>query len=146
MSARNVLRSVLWNFLGTYMSRYSDYDGYWLFGFLVDDLDSFECDLLASHVNTLMPLDTAAHLATVKFADQMQKAGVEKSRLRTARLILTRLPGMTRSHVTEHERNGYNVRFRVDAETSDGKQFAKERIVFVAPHDPSIEHQSIPNI
>ena len=36
MPTRRVIKSVLHNFLGTYTSRYSDYNGYWLFGFMVE--------------------------------------------------------------------------------------------------------------
>ena len=39
MATRRVIKSVLSNFLGTYVSRYSEYDGYLLFGFLVADFD-----------------------------------------------------------------------------------------------------------
>jgi len=34
------MTAVLKNFLGTYTSRYSDFQGYWLFGFLVPGLGS----------------------------------------------------------------------------------------------------------
>ena len=46
MASRSVIKSVLWNFLGTYMSRYSDYDGYWLFGFLIEDMGELEINIL----------------------------------------------------------------------------------------------------
>ncbi len=34
MATRRAINGVLGNFLGTYVSRYSDYDSYWLFGFI----------------------------------------------------------------------------------------------------------------
>ena len=37
--ARRHLKSVLAGFLGTYTSRYSDFQGYWLFGFIVEVID-----------------------------------------------------------------------------------------------------------
>jgi hypothetical protein len=45
MATRRVIKSVLGNFLGTYVSRYSDYDGYLLFGFLVGDLVELRINL-----------------------------------------------------------------------------------------------------
>lgn len=50
MARRRVIKSVLHNFLGTYISRYSDFRGYWLFGFLVSNRFDFESefDLLRS--------------------------------------------------------------------------------------------------
>ena len=44
VTTSRVIKSVLQNFLGTYASRYSDFEGYWLFGFLIADVDA----LLAS--------------------------------------------------------------------------------------------------
>jgi hypothetical protein len=46
MPSSRTLRAVLHNTLGTYLSRYSDYDGYWLFGFLVPRLIELKFDLL----------------------------------------------------------------------------------------------------
>jgi hypothetical protein len=48
MPTRRVIKSVLDGFLGTYVSRYSDFGGYWLLGQVLDDLDGLEIDLLAS--------------------------------------------------------------------------------------------------
>ena len=47
MTSRRVIPGVLHNFLGTFTSRYSDFNGYWIFGFLVEKMDSVRIDLLA---------------------------------------------------------------------------------------------------
>jgi hypothetical protein len=47
MTSRRVILGVLHNFLGTFTSRYSDFDGYWVFGFLVESMDAVRIDLLA---------------------------------------------------------------------------------------------------
>jgi hypothetical protein len=49
MKPRRIIKGVLHNFLGTYTSRYSDYDGYWLFGMLVRDVEELSIDLLPEH-------------------------------------------------------------------------------------------------
>lgn len=150
MSARKTLRSVLWNFLGTYMSRYSEFNGYWLFGFLVTAIDSREFDLLIPHIIEVTPLDTAAHLAEAKFADQLRKGGIDKSLLGSAHLTVARTSIMFRGHVQHvwppqnEERDGYQVTFRAEARLVDGAAFSAERTAFVAPHDPSLERQSFP--
>ncbi len=79
MATRRTMRGVLGNFLGTYTSRYSDFDGYWLFGFLVSDLGEFRIDLLAPNPgepNT--PLAVAVQLAAAKFDDQMRWSAPRK--------------------------------------------------------------------
>jgi hypothetical protein len=45
MHRRNLI-GALHNFLATFTSGYSDYDGYWLFGFLLKDADELRIDLL----------------------------------------------------------------------------------------------------
>jgi hypothetical protein len=76
MAKRKVVKSVLRNFLGTYMSRYSDYRGYWLFGFLVSDLLESEFDLLDRGAgDSETPLAIAERLAATRFEDELRKAG-----------------------------------------------------------------------
>ena len=70
MPTRRVLKAVLHNFLGAYVSRNSNYSGYWLFGFLISDLDRAEFDLLAAEANASgTPISTARELAASTFAD-----------------------------------------------------------------------------
>lgn len=147
MSVRRVIRSVLWNFLGAYTSRYSDFDGYWLFGFLVGTDEPREFDLLASQVVTSRPEETAAFLAQVKFADQLRKAGISTAEIRTARIGMTRSPDRVRRRIStirpspphELERDCYTVTCRAEVTLQDETVFAVERAVFVAPHDPLVE-------
>src|SRR4051794_17775759 len=94
MATRKVIRGVLSNFLSTYVSRYSDYDGYWLFGFLVSDLGELRIDLLVPIVGDPdTPLGAAIRSAAAKFADQAGKAGLTRSQVRDAWLAILRLPG-----------------------------------------------------
>jgi nicotinamidase-related amidase len=140
MPTRRVLRGVLDGFLGTYTSRYSAYRGFWLFGFLVEKLDSLEIDLLAADgIATDHPVrKTARDVAANRFADQLRKSGLKLSNVRNARLTMQRLPddGSIPGH---HFRGGYNIRFLAKVTADTGRQFERERIVFVAPHDPQRE-------
>jgi len=134
---------VLWNFLGTYASRYSDYDGYWLFGFLVPDLGELRVDLLeraASDPNT--PLELAVQSAAAKFDEQCQKARLAQSQIREAWLAITRLPGFVRGPVNGHTCDGHSLRFAVRAVTDLGRCYEKEQVVFVAPHNAKLERRS----
>jgi hypothetical protein len=48
MASTRALRGVVGNLLAAYVSRYSSYQGYWVFGFLVQELDLLEFDLLGT--------------------------------------------------------------------------------------------------
>ncbi len=76
MMRRRTINGVLHNFLGTYTSRYSDYDGYWLFGLLVGEVGELKIDLLSPTVGTTTSAPVAAviELAVRKFREQMEKA------------------------------------------------------------------------
>src|SRR5262245_28787953 len=100
MATRKAVRGVLGNFLGTYTSRYSDSDGYWLFGFLVADLGELRIDLLAPPASDSEgPLGLAVRSAAAKFADQMQKAGLVCPQIQEAWLTIRKLSGQTAGSV-----------------------------------------------
>jgi hypothetical protein len=140
MATRRVIKGVLGNFLGTYVSRYSDYDGYLLFGFLVSDLGELRINLLGESVSEPdTPMGRAVLSAVAKFDDQRQKAGLAPSRVRDAWLMIRRLPGLARGSVNGHSCAGFNVSFLAAARMDDGKRYERDRVVFVAPHDPKVE-------
>jgi len=135
---------VLRGFLGTYVSRYSDWDGFWLFGFLVSELRVMEIDLLGAG-GDVAPADTpeaaARALATSKFRDQLAKVGLPAGRVEAASLTLERLAPAT-GLADGVARAGFQLRFRAATTTDTGRVFEAEQIVFVAPHDPRVERRS----
>jgi hypothetical protein len=146
MATRRIIKSVLRNFLGTLTSRYSDWHGYWLFGFVVNDLERLDHDLLIPVAGSPdeTPLARIRSLATRKFLEQLSKARLDPIHIREANLILERLPGCVEVHVYPYPSttSGYRVRFMVSAKTDLGKVYECEQIIGVAPHDPAHESQS----
>jgi hypothetical protein len=143
MATARVIRGVLGNFLCTYTSRYSNYDGYWLFGFLVAELGELRIDLLAPADRELSsPLSVAIRTAATKFEDQVRKAGLVPGQVREAWLILRRMPGLVDGLVNDHPCSGYNIRFLAGALMDSGRQYGRERVIFVAPHNASVERRS----
>jgi hypothetical protein len=140
--AMAIIKSVLRNFLGTYTSRYTDYQGYWLMGFLVADIGEVEFDLLARGGDLNTPLATAKQLAATKFAEQVRKASLDPERVREARLILIKRAVVKEGSVNGHPCVGYHVCFRANAVMDNSKRYEKEVILFVAPHDPQVERRS----
>jgi len=106
------MTAVLKNFLGTYTSRYSDFQGYWLFGFLVASLDELRINLLDPPASPSEPaFGVAMRLAVEKFQDQVRKAGLARHRVQSAWLTLRRSPGTVRGTVNSHAGLGYRVEF-----------------------------------
>jgi hypothetical protein len=141
MPSRRILRSVLWNFLGTYTSRYSDYGGYWLFGMLTRELEEAEFDLLAEHSSARALVTSADQLAVREFADQLAKSGLDRSCVTAARLHVERVTASSEV-VDIRLRVGSSYRFRARATADTGRTFERETIIFVAPHDARLERKS----
>ncbi len=144
MVCRRKLTSVLHNFLGTYTSRYSEYNGYWLFGMLIGQTESLDFDLLhAEDNNAETPLvANAKRLAVEKFADQVGKAGLPISYLRKAWLHIFWLPDVIQGVVNGQVCAGHDVRFMATAVSDVGKTYEWTTSVFVSPHNSLVEHQS----
>jgi len=143
MATRRVIKSVLSNFLGTYVSRYSEYDGYLLFGFLVADLAELRFNLLrATHDESKTPVGVAATLAAAKFDDQRQKAGLMRPHVSDAWITIRRLPQTPVGVVSGQPCAGFTVSFLAEAKMDNGRRYHCERVAFVAPHSREIERQS----
>ncbi len=144
MARRRRISSALHNFLSTYASRYSDYDGYWLFGMVIDHLDAVEIDLLhaAEESEESSPDGLLTRLAVEKFADQIKKAGLSISCLREAWLYITKPPVVTHGAVNGYLCAGHEVQFAARAVSDLGKTYEAAITAFVAPHNPLAERQS----
>lgn len=143
MATRRTIKSVLWSFLGTYVSRYSDYNGYWLFGFIVADLDELRINLLGQDVSDpASPTGAAVLSAVTKFEEQRQKSDLAPSHIHEAWLTIQKLPGEQNGWASEHWSAGFNVRFLAVAVMDNGKRYERECVVFVAAHNPDIERRS----
>jgi hypothetical protein len=137
------LRGALGNFLGTFTSRYSEFEGYWLFGFLVADFDYFEIELTeTSHDVPATPLAKATHLARFAFDDQLRKAKLLPDQVSAAKVVFVRHPDQVEGWVNIHRKKGFNVTVRVEARSNREEYFAKKVVLFVTPHDPLAEHPS----
>jgi len=143
MTTRRAMKGVLWNFLGTYTSRYSDYKGYWLFGFLVSDLPELRFDLLAvTDTRGDTALGIAATRAIEKFAEQVDKAGLPLSQVGKASLVIARLSELVHKTINGRVCRGFMVVFQAHAVMDNGRRFSAEKTVFVAPHNAAVEFKS----
>jgi hypothetical protein len=144
MKRRQGVKSVLHNFLGTFTSRYSDFNGYWLFGFLVDDLEHLRVDLIrpCQESNDPTALGVAERLAVQKFAEQVGKARIAISCVRQAHLDMTTFRDTRPVAVNGHVSLAYRMTFVVRVVTNVGKVYETGATLFVAPHNPRTELRS----
>ena len=132
------------NFLATLTSRYSDFDGYWMLGLVVEDLEGTTIDLLGtSDAGTAAtPLSAFIRAAREKFQDQLAKHSIPISHVSSGVLEIARQPAQREGSVSGHVRSGYDVAFTVRARSDLHTDYMQKTTIFVAPHDPSIEVRS----
>jgi hypothetical protein len=144
------MKGVLRGFLGTYTSRYSEFDRYWLFGFIVAALGEWTIDLLDCPVASVVPdpADTVRSLAADKFRDQISKSGLQFEAVQSATLSIQRgaprrcslylfgYPGIQEPRTVDV--SGFDVTFSAQAVVDSGRVYEDCECVFVAPQDPSL--------
>lgn len=141
MARRRTIEGVLYNFLGTYTSRYSDYEGYWLFGFIVESTPQLTLDLVVATTESTAaaPLIAASRLAAAKFAEQIRKAGLSMQEIRSSHLDIKRAEFPREGRVNGFGCPGYDVNFAARAVSDRGRTYKSERSLFIAPHNPEVE-------
>ena len=145
MSRRNVIKAVLVGFLGTWTSRYSEYDGYWIFGFLVPDLVDWEIELLQEPPMdgpNMGPRAFAIHRAVTAFGDQIRKVGLPISSVKQASIRVTTVEIGRPGWVNGVAVTGNVVRFDAAAVSNTGRSYSHTVSRFVCEHDPIRELRS----
>jgi hypothetical protein len=144
MARRRAILGVLGNFLSAFGSRYSDRDGWWLFGLLVPELGVLEIGLLDDPpAPDRTPVARfAAHRAREVFSKQAALAGVNHH-VREATVTLSRRDTREEALVNGHFRPAFEIDVTARAVTDLGTVYEKKRTLVVAAHDPGIEHRSI---
>jgi len=142
MSASRSIKGVLGNFLGTYLSRNSDHEGYWLFGFLVPGLEALRLDLLCPSTDERPAFQYAIDLAEGRFREQLRRSRVNLEEVSAAELTLSRLPEKVPIEVNGCAGVGWEVVAVVSAESKRGHRFEARRRIRVARHDAAVEFKS----
>lgn len=134
------ISALVHNFLGTFASRNSDFEGYWLFGFLVRDSAGITIDLLGSHpTDDLSPRGFARKLAIQRFQEQAAKAGIRLDCLRQAHLRISKVTDRVYGLVGGRRAAGFRVLIEVQVMHDSKNALARSVSIFVAPHNPRIE-------
>lgn len=137
--------SLLDGFLGTYTSRYSDYNGYWLFGFVVEEVDRLVVDLLlpAPQGHGEAPHTKTIELAISKFKEQSTKARIDLALFREASLTILRSPHLWKPGEVRARRIGYDLEFTARARPEGREALERKVKLVVSPHNPNIELKSV---
>ena len=134
------MTSVLSGFLGTYVSRYSDLDGYLLFGLATDSLDELEVDLTGDPPRSSFdPVSEVRRLAIRRFQEQLAKHGLSLTAVHTATLTVRRGPTQQAPLCVASgpmDVSGYDFTFTANVVTDLGRAYQAECHAFIAPHDP----------
>jgi hypothetical protein len=150
MPSRKELKGVIRGFLGTYVSRYSDFNGALLFGDVVEHLTVEEIDLTesaptppsATAENALIglsrlkfqegmtPENALTALARRKFQEQLSKVGLPPSVVRNATLTIRKCD--------LNSTCGSDVLFNVRVETDLGRVYEDGVREFIYPNKPRL--------
>lgn len=133
----------MYNFPSICTGRSSDFDGYWLFGFL-SDLEHLTVNLLDRQpaAAEMSPVSVAIAIARQRFLEQMEKASLSLSSLSEASVEIVRLNEPKMGPVNGRTCEGRHFRFQVRAFSKTGKNYKCSRTIFIAPHNPKIEQRS----
>ena len=142
MPHRRDIKGVVHNFIGTYTSRYSDHEGWWVFGLAEAQLANTQVDLLATVDRSDDRLSAVTQMAQSRFAEQLAKAKIPVAFVREARLTITRSPEPSRGPVNGRWCDGHTFTFAVQIVSDRGKTFEDKASIFVAPHDATVERRS----
>lgn len=136
---------MLYNYLETFTSRYSDYDGYWFFGLLFHQLDGFSIELVSS---ISMPRDDLVTIwfcaeARSRFAELIERERIPPEFVRNASLASRLLSAEVIGSIAGRPVAGSVFRLTTLVTSDLGVDYRREKDLFVAPHDSTREHRSI---
>jgi hypothetical protein len=144
MPSRRLIAGALHNFLGTFTSRNSDFNGYWVCGFLAREVGPIRFELLGDHaVNLKMsPVTFAQRLAAQLFGEVIAKINLPREWIREAYLDISKSESMRNSLAGGQVRACFEVRFHAQVITDLGKVYGRVVSMPIAPHDPAVEWRS----
>lgn len=147
MKIRRRLTGVLCGFIDAFVSRYSDYDGYWIFGLLAREGDQISFDFLHTSVNAKESpiISAAASIAKTRFHKLLQKFGIPAEFVSEGKFIMSK-QDPARGLVNGHASDGHLYLLQAEVTSDLGKKYTAHKTIFIAPHDPSVEHRSMRRI
>ncbi|MGC4070969.1 MAG: hypothetical protein QM760_00300 [Nibricoccus sp.] len=131
--------------MSAFTSRYSDYDGYWLFGFLVTRGERFTFDLTGDIQTEIGDPIVSAAFYRVRslFYQQLEKAKIPMGLISSASVFLEKNQVAKLGPVNHQAVLGQDVIISARGVSDLGTVYTSTKIIFVARHDPEIELRSV---
>ena len=145
MKVRRRITGALAGFLHTYISRYTDMNGYWLWGQLVLETSAIELQILPEDAPLpVLPISRhATILARKKILEQLDNHHIPRHFVKEAKLRIEKKIDESYGWI-EHQRvKGNLVVLTIDAVSDLEKKYSCYARMFVSPHDPAIERQTV---
>jgi hypothetical protein len=144
MPSRRVIKGALHNFLGTFTSRNSDFDGYWVCGLLAREAGPLRFDLVGDGSGNpdTSSVIFAHRLAAQQFGEEIAKTGLRREWIREAYLDISKSASMRNSFAGDYLRACFEVQFHAHVVTDLGRGYGRVVSLLVAPHDPALEWRS----
>ncbi|HSI62782.1 MAG TPA: hypothetical protein VLE43_06675, partial [Candidatus Saccharimonadia bacterium] len=138
MPRRRLINGVLRGFLGTFTSRYSDYEGYWLFGFLVDAPGVIVVDLLSADDDLApsTPVASTRAIAIRKFRDQVEKSRIPAHWIASACLELHIPKQLVAASSGSARKPTIELKVATRIKSDLGRIYMREAYLEASPHDP----------
>jgi len=125
MKVRRRLTGVLCGFLDAFTSRYSDYDGYWIFGLLVRERAQVSFDLLhrSSDMQETPVFVASARIAQSTFVSLLDKYGIPAEFVSEASFEMSKLDPAIIGAVNGLTCTGHRYLLRASATSDLGKHY-----------------------
>lgn len=129
--------SICRGFLGTFCSRSTELNGYWIYGLLFDAVtDTVTLDLLTQYTGDSRVLSETHRIAKLKLSEQIskvQRPGVTLDRFKMCQLRITRKdPRQAMIYEMENSLEGFVFSTELSVELTNGISFNFDDSFFVA--------------
>jgi len=139
-----IIKSIIDGYHGAFTSRNADYRGYWIFGFIVNELEGLEIDLLLPYpkpTKAISPMEAIEALARYRFQSIVYRHDFQIELIKEA---------ITENQVTQKSqyitslkegvlRPARGVHFKTSIVTMSGKRYNTQTIKYIRPHSPRME-------
>lgn len=138
------MRSVVDNFLATFKSRNTDFDGYWAYGFIIERMrDELQIDLINQNESAVSAAEgMIISLARNRFVAQVAKARLDLAFIQNALLVIRNSGTRGTCWINDSQTTGSELILTVEVIMDNDRRYSGSETICVAQHDASRERRS----
>ncbi len=133
MPTHRAIKALINNFLGTYVSRYTDHRGFWIFGLWVNEHEFQSIDLLSPAAEGDSVSASAENLAKARFSEQSTKFGFSHDDFSAVSVSITRSSELVHGHAGNRPVLGYRLTLTVRVISASGREHSASCESFAEP-------------